>query len=544
MPSSRDFMQSGQTWDDDDAADTRSRVVPFRATGADSRARKPAPGLGRSVAGLSPADVLGLLLREILLMAVIFCVIFGAGAAVALRMPKAYTANASLLMQLNKDYVYNPLAGDAARGAIATVDQVVQSEVEILNSTELKRRVIRRLGYKTVLPAAPALWDPKTDAQRNAADVAAIRVLQSGLETATAPQDNVVRLSFKFGDGEGAALILNTLIDEYQEYRQEVFTDATGPVLQAQKANFDQELAVADAAYQQFLAQNGVGDFEAAKATYSKVYDQIQTDLYTARALAAQDRAKLAEIETNLKTLSPEMSTERDLDLTIPTKIMTLQQQKQEMLGRYLPDSQPIKDLDTQIASLQAMVSAGQGVGEKDHKMGVNPVYQGLVTQRLDLQSDMAAQNGRVAQLQDQADQITKKAQALLGVEAQYNTLAATRDSLQNNIKTYTQRIQENDAQRHMTKTADDAVRVVEKASPPDRPKSLKSIVLILSFVFAAFTALCAGLLRVYTRKGFASAGMASKALDLPVLAQAENKSANKDDKPARGARPAGAGAA
>jgi uncharacterized protein involved in exopolysaccharide biosynthesis len=164
--------------------------------------------------------------------------------------------------------------------------------------------------------------------------------------------------------------------------------------------------------------------------------------------------------------------------------------------------------------------------------MGINPVYQGLVTQKLDAQSDIAAQTGRISQLTAQADQITKKAQTLLGAEAQYNTLAATRDSLQTNIKTYTQRIQENEAQRRMTKGADDAVRVVEKASPPDRPKSLKSIVLILSFVFAAFTALCAGLLRVYTRKGFASAGMASKALDLPILAQAGNKPGNKPGPP------------
>ena len=515
-------MQSGHLWDEDDADDGRSRVVPFRAAGGDARTRRPVS----AVSSLSPSDVIGLLLREIVLMAVIFCVIFGAGAFVAMHLPKAYTANASLLMQLGKDYVYDPLAGDAARGATATIDEVVQSEVEILNSTELKRRVIHRLGYKVILPETPALWDPKTDAQKAAADAAALRVLQSGLGTATAPQDNVVRLSFKFADGESAALILNTLIDEYQTYRQEVFTDATGPVLAQQKADFDRQLADADAAYQQFLAQNGVGDFEAAKATYSKVYDQVQTDLYTARAAVAQDHAKLDAINTNLKTLNPEMSTERDLDLTIPARILALQQQKQEMLSRYLPDSQPIKDLDGQIASLQAMVSAGQGVGEKDHKMGVNPVYQGLVTQKLDLQSDIAAQTGRIAQLETQADQVTRKAQSLLGVEAQYNTLAATRDSLQTNIKTYTQRIEENDAQRRMTKGADDAVRVVEKASPPDRPKSLKGVVLVVSFLLAAFAALSAGLLRIVTRKGFVNAGMASRALDLPVLAQARDKMA------------------
>jgi uncharacterized protein involved in exopolysaccharide biosynthesis len=117
--------------------------------------------------------------------------------------------------------------------------------------------------------------------------------------------------------------------------------------------------------------------------------------------------------------------------------------------------------------------------------------------------------------------------QALLGIEAQYNNLSADRDALQNNIKTFTQRIQENDAQQALSKEGlDDTVRVVEKAAMPDKPRSLKRVILILSFLFAGFTALCAGLLRVYTRKGFASADMAARALDLPVLAQAGMKSA------------------
>ncbi len=523
-------MQSEDVWDGEDGRGARPRAAKARANAASSDRvvslrRDPAAEPVRGRLHMSPADILASLTREIALMAVVFLVIAGLGLVVAMRLPKDYTANASLLMQLNKDYVYNPLAGDAARGAIATVDQMVQAETEILNSTELKKRVIAKLGYRTLLPKSPALWHPVSDVQKAAADQAALRVLTSGLSTATAPTDSVVRLSFKFNDGEDAALILNTLIDEYQAYRQSVFSDATGPLLEAQKAHFDDQLANADAAYQQFLDRNGVGDFDAAKATYSKVYDQVQTDLYTARAALAQDRAKLGDVEVNLKTLSPEMSVERDLDLSIPAKILSLQQDRQDKLSRYLPDSQPIKDLDAQIASLQALVSSGKGVGEKDHKLGINTVYQSLLQQKLDLQSDMAAQQGRIGQLEAQSGQVIAKEQQLQGADAEYNALAAERDTLQNNIKTFTQRIQENDATRRMTQ-GDDAVRVVERATPPDKAKSLKSVVMILALLLAAVTALAVGVLRVLTRKGFASAGMASKALDLPVLAQAGKKAA------------------
>ena len=47
---------------------------------------------------------------------------------------------------------------------------------------------------------------------------------------------------------------------------------------------------------------------------------------------------------------------------------------------------------------------------------------------------------------------------------------------------------------------------------------------LLLALVFAAFTALCVGLARLFTRRGFPTAASASRTLDLPVLASAGYK--------------------
>ena len=168
-------------------------------------------------------------------------------------------------------------------------------------------------------------------------------------------------------------------------------------------------------------------------------------------------------------------------------------------------------------------MNSGKGIGEATHKLGSNPLYQSLLSQKLDLEADMASVSGRMRLLQQKAAQVMDKLQGLAGLESEYTTLATERNALQDSIKTFTQRIQENESAQEM-KAGDDTVRVVEKAQMPSRPKSLKRIVLILSFLFAGLTALCAGLLRVYTRKGFANAQMAAKALDMPVLAQARTK--------------------
>ncbi len=472
-------------------------------------------------------DIFGLLPREIVLMMMVFVCIFGVGFGVAMTMPSTYTANATLTMQLGQDYVYNPATGDLAAGATATIDQVVQSEAAILNSDELKRLVIARAGYKVVLPDTPALWNPKTDAQKAEADAAALKVMQSGLGVSTAPANSVVQLSFKHANAMSAATILNDLIDTYVQYRRDrVYANDRAPALKAQVQTFQNQLTDTNDQIQQFLAANGIGDFDADKATQSKLRDTAMSNLNDAQSQIATDEAKLTELDANLATLAPEISTERDLDLTVPNKITALQEQRQELLGRYQPTAQPVKDIDATIASLQAQMKSGGGIGEQSHKMGANPVYQQVLQQKLDVQAELSSLRGRAAALQQQADQATARLQGMTGLEARYNGMASERDALLGNIKTLTQKLQETEASRDMAKTSDDTVRVVERPSLPDKPKSFRRVVLILSFLCAGFTALCAGLLRVYTRKGFVNADMAARALDLPVLATAGRKAA------------------
>ena len=100
----------------------------------------------------TPTDVGSLLWRDRRLMIVVFAVLLAIGLGVALTMKTRYPAHASLLVRLGPEYVYQPNVGDAARGAIPTNDQLVQSEVEILNSQELRRRVIDELGMAEVAP--------------------------------------------------------------------------------------------------------------------------------------------------------------------------------------------------------------------------------------------------------------------------------------------------------------------------------------------------------------------------------------------------------
>ena len=79
-------------------------------------------------------------------------------------------------------------------------------------------------------------------------------------------------------------------------------------------------------------------------------------------------------------------------------------------------------------------------------------------------------------------------------------------------------------AMHGMVKAGADNVTVIERAQPPSKGKSLKAPLMIAAFLFAGFTALCVGLLRVFLRRGFSLPSTASRTLQMPVLAVAPMK--------------------
>ena len=67
------------------------------------------------------------------------------------------------------------------------------------------------------------------------------------------------------------------MIDQYLIYRREVFQDRSTPAIETQRRVFEDELADVDAAYENFLASNDIGDFAATKTALAAVY-QIDAD--------------------------------------------------------------------------------------------------------------------------------------------------------------------------------------------------------------------------------------------------------------------------
>ncbi|MDR3512800.1 MAG: GumC family protein [Caulobacteraceae bacterium] len=463
-------------------------------------------------------DFIPLLWRERFVMLSVFMVIAALGLAVALMLKTVYPARSSLLIRLGQEYVYVPRAGDAARGAVPDSDQVVQSEVEIMSSAQVKEQVIQKLGLTRIFPALAGRYERASLAEQQKMTAQAVAAMEKSLKIGAAPGTPVVRLEYDDTDPQTAALVLNTLLDQYLVYRRTILLDPAAP-LETQRRAFEARLEQADEAYQNFLGSNNIGDFASEKTALAQLQSSLQQQKYQTDAQLQERQARLGALEAQSAQVAPEIGLFHDVDHAAQDKLTDLKVQRAGLLGRYRADSAPVKGLDVQIAAMERAIAEGHVQGDGSRRLGVNPVYQTLQTDKIQLTAEVAALQRSSQTLGDQIAQVTERQLRFDQLEPQFQGLSRDRDVLSNNVRDFTVKEQETQAADAMASQGADNISIVERAVPPVQGKSLKKPVAALGLLLAGFTALCVGLLRIFLRTGFPTAGSASRTLELPVLA-------------------------
>jgi uncharacterized protein involved in exopolysaccharide biosynthesis len=462
-------------------------------------------------------DVVGLLFRELLLMVIVFLLVFALGTAAVLTLKKSYTATASVYAGVGQEYVYQPRVGTTERGQPLDADAVAQSEAQILGSLAVKQKTVEALG-------ADAILGPRAKGTPAEKASAALKALDSGLGVGTTAGSAIISASYSAGDPARAATILNGIIDQYLTQRRAVFRDRTTPAIAAQREAFEGELARADAAYNAFMTTNDIGDFATAKATLAASYQLTYAEALSLRAQLNQASRRLSTLEAQLAQQPAEVVLQQDLNISAQDQILQLRTQREALLSRYTPDAQPVQDIEQQIADLQAYVATGTTVGAKEVRTGPSTVFTAIETARITAAADRDGLAARLSVAEGQLAQIRSRLADLTRLESTNANLAGNREVLTANIREFQQREVQARADNALVAAGADNVTVIERAEAPTRGSSLKAPLLAVVFLFAGFTALCVGLLRVFTRRGYVTPASTGRTLDLPVLAVAPMK--------------------
>ncbi|MBK8838350.1 MAG: hypothetical protein IPO30_06520 [Hyphomonadaceae bacterium] len=491
-------------------------------TSAGATAPRAQPRVARLRPKLGLADTLLQLWRAKWLMSLVFVPILLIGVAITLLAPTKFSANTRLLVRLGQEYVFDPVIGDAAKGAFPQQEEVLQAEAELARSPVIAERVIAGIGLSRLYPN---FAEAKLRARNGAiyeVDQEALEAFAADFDVSSAPKSSILRMTFAHEDPTLAAATLNRLVTEYLKYRQEVLSGKGVAGLTEQRDVIEGRLAASDKSVRDFLARNGLSDFDAEQAAARKQFADISDELSKVEASLREAEAKSAGL---LRQMG---STPKDVDLYVETTseqdLVKLRLEREDLLARYLPDSRVVQDADRRIAQLEGFLKSAPAQGLR--RIGPNPTWQALEADRAVQTATISALTGRSAALVVQKRAAEAQIAQLAALEPEYLRMKRDRDALANSAGTFATREQTERARSELASRSVDNISVYEAARPPTRGDSTKRMIAIAAALFGLLTALAVGLLRAWSVSSFPTASSVERTLGLRVLAAAKDRSA------------------
>lgn len=497
---------SVETWSERTPKDADARPAPSR--------------LRRLRTRLGSADAALLLWRHKWLMFLVFLPIAVIGLGVALLFPAEYTASSRLLIRLGQEYVFDPVAGDAAKGAFPQQEEILQAESELARSPVIAERVIKQVGLNKLWPDLARAADNAQPGRLYVVEQRALEAFGKRLHVSSAPKSSILRMTFSHENPKIAADTLNAFVAAYLDYRREVLGGGAVEGLTEQRGVIEGRFAEADRALREFLARNALGDFDVALASTAKLYSDVSDKLSEVEASQREAEAKSAGLSNQLADTAPEI--ELYTESGSQQELFNLKLQRDELLTRYRPDSRAVQDLDRKIASMEAFLKSQPVAGMR--RVGQNPTWQAIEADRAKATADSVAFAARAAELRRQKAEIDQRRLALAALEPEYRKLRRDRDALDTSASQFATREQNERARSELAQRSVDNISIYEAARPPAKGSSPKRAIAAAIALFGLLTALVVGVLRIWGTRTFPTAGSLERTLGLPVFASVRER--------------------
>ncbi|MEI9965932.1 MAG: hypothetical protein WDM92_16135 [Caulobacteraceae bacterium] len=192
--------------------------------------------------------------------------------------------------------------------------------------------------------------------------------------------------------------MLNKLLDEYLTYRRTVLLGGAEPYLDDQVKQFQQRLADTDAAYQAFLAENNIDDFDAEKASLNSLQASMTDESYRVQARLKEIAGRLGEIGKQVGGISPEISLYHDTNPAASRQAAAAPDPAPGPCCRATSPT-PSRCATSTSRSSSCRPCRARRAGLRRQADRINPVYQTVQSEQLQLTAEAASLRERQAAL-------------------------------------------------------------------------------------------------------------------------------------------------
>jgi uncharacterized protein involved in exopolysaccharide biosynthesis len=384
--------------------------------------------------------------------------VFGVVALGTLLWPPVYLSNCQVLVQDNRaQLLVSPdLQGNSAPNSAAVTNPVseqdLNSERELITSLYLVRLALQDLPI-------PAAYQHRSSIAMAAAKGVLLLPLEGyhvlhdipnltprdawamdvarHLDASVVKRSNIIDVQFHSHDRRWTKDFLDRLMSQYLEFHASLSHDPQAEKFYEQQTKLLKDrLEQSEAALRDYQLKTGIGNLDEQKRVLIARISDLQSTASKTDAQISGSEQQVANIQSQLgqtpQRINKETRQEQNLALQqLKPQVMQLRAERSELLTRYQPNSERIKQIDAKLASEEKILDNENNLEVKEQLTDVNPVW---ITMQTDLKTAGAAAASGKATRDELNKQIVAANQELAtlvtnGVELQRLQRQATSDS-------------------------------------------------------------------------------------------------------------------
>ncbi len=429
-----------------------------------------------------------------------------------------FEAKSSLLVKAGWETNSPEFSLENRRDTSINPADLIASEARILESTDLKERVVNSLKPENIFPELAK--EPVPGLSNS--DAAILR-LEKDLSVVSGKRGNVIDVVFIGSDPAKAAAVVNLLVGFYIDKRREIYKDPKSVLFLEKKADeFRQKLADSENRLKIFREETKIVAFDEQRTMLLNRRSNLIADLNSTGSQIKEVQEKISELEKQLgsvpKTMTTAGASERKADAE--SKLLGLQLQEMELVAKYKEDNRLVANMRDEIKMVQNHIES-QAKNRKPGAAPPDPVYQDIEKQFLQNKAELSALKVRNIAIEQQLQELNAEIQTFEARENKNKELLREVSSNDEKYRTYRQRFEEAKVYDELDRQKMTSVSVIEPAVAPivpvNPPKPL-ILLIAIALVGSILGSLGIAWLREHFDEGMSTPSEAERRLGIPVL--------------------------
>lgn len=370
-------------------------------------------------------------------------------------------------------------------------EEELNSEVELLNSDDLLRKVVLATGLSGTSGSPTTSVDEAQIAR-------AVHTLSKNLKIEPRLKSNVILVSYDARDPKTAARVLQTLAAAYMEKHLEVHrSSGEFTFFNQQTEQYKQGLTQAQEKLTDFTKGTGVVSAGLERDEALRQAEEFDSLSHQAQTSVLETEQRVSALQAQLHSLKPRVTTvvrssdNPQLMEQLKSTLLNLEIRKTELLTKYQPTYRLVQEVDAQIADAKSAISAEESRPIRDEASDQNPDYAWVQGELTKAQADLSGLRARASAAAAVAAKYHAQAEALdQDMITQQNLLQATKTE-EDNYELYERKREEARISNALDRGGFLNVALAEQPVVPALPKwsffSVVLLTLLLAGIFSLF---------------------------------------------------------